>query len=151
MATTSTSTTSKSSTSTTESSVDKMLAEYVPPAGSAEEVKLTAADFKTSDDAQIAFLEERIDEDVFAQVVNKYGKPSNRSEVSRDRLDRSYERDLPKWAFDPPEGAGLTVKEQIAALEAEQKEAEEAAKEETDTSSTTPPGSSTSSSSTSSS
>lgn len=98
-------------------------AEYSPPVAYQPREK-TADDFRTSDDAQQAYLREEIDEDVFSQVVSKLGKPSNRTEDSRDRADLGFERELPKWVFQTPRDSGPKVSEmlEVMAIEEEEKE-----------------------------
>jgi hypothetical protein len=97
--------------------------EYTPPVAYEPKEK-TADDFRTSDDAQQAFLREEIDEDTFSQVVSKLGKPSNRSADYRDRADLAYQRELPKWAFQPPQEVGPKVQEMLELMEIEQEERE---------------------------
>ena len=98
--------------------------EYVVPSVSTEEEDLEAKDFRTSDDAQLAFLRGQIDEDTFAAVVGRYGKPNNPPYNRRMEVQGAYENELPKWAFDAPEGLGLDVHERIEAVEKKAEERE---------------------------
>jgi len=121
-------------TATTESTkpksddaVSKALEEYVPPGGSGKTPDITLADIRTADDAQVMFLREEIDEELFSQAVNKFGRPSNGPENNPNRPDLAYERDLPKWAFNPPASIGPSIKERVKAAEDKDKERKEAA------------------------
>lgn len=95
--------------------------EYTPPVAYEPKEK-TADDFRTSDDAQQAFLREEIDEDVFSQVVSKLGKPSNRTSDYRDRADLGFQRELPKWAFQTPRDIGPKVQELVEVMAIEEDE-----------------------------
>jgi hypothetical protein len=67
---------------------------------------------KTSDDAQQAYLDGKIDEDQLAKAIGRYGRPINPSEVV-NRADAAYEKKLPKWVFGAPEGLGLTMEQRL--------------------------------------
>lgn len=134
---------SKPATTAGEGTSEEKTDEFaVPEVSGEEEEDLKASDFRTSDDAQIAFLQGRIDEDTFARVVGRYGKPNNPPYARHAEVDGAYENQLPKWAFTAPEGLGLTVQERIdvANKKAEERENQEPGMVRTETGEVVPAG-----------
>lgn len=81
-----------------------------------DEVWLTTV-CQTSDQAQQLFLQGKLDEDQLAKAVTRFGKPANPSET-KNRADDAFEKKLPKWVFQPPEGSGLTIEQRQAEVDA---------------------------------
>ena len=109
----------------TQGAVAELQEQYNPPTAYEPEDK-TASSFKTADDAQMAYLREEIDEDVFSQVVSRLGKPSNKSEDDPNRMDLGFSRQLPKWAFPVPTNVSPSVEEMLEVMAIEQEERDNA-------------------------
>lgn len=88
---------------------DAGVGDYEPPTVemTEEDIQRLQLMVRTSDQAQIMFLEGRITENELAKAVRMYGKPSNPSETF-NRVDAAYETKLPTWCFHEPYGAEYT-------------------------------------------